>query len=144
VDSVAVLPVGVRAALVRGNADRGLVAWARGQMIEVPYGVTLWVAAQLSTERVKQHASVPPANSGGRCRMSHNERPGTLGSTRMSIGSEPLLTSISAGLMALCQQFWSRAGSPSRIQTPKRREGGVRLLNLPLDRRARWSTPGRA
>jgi predicted phosphodiesterase len=38
--------------LVRGNADRELVALARGEQIEIPDEVTPWVAAQLTDEHV--------------------------------------------------------------------------------------------
>jgi len=51
--------LGDRVVLVRGNADRELVALARGQVIEVPDEVTLWAAAQLSREHVDLLASLP-------------------------------------------------------------------------------------
>ena len=51
--------LGDRAVLVRGNADRELVALARGQRIEIPDDVTPWAAAQLSPEHVELLASFP-------------------------------------------------------------------------------------
>lgn len=42
--------LGERAVLVRGNADRELVALANGQEIDIPDEVTPWAAAQLSPE----------------------------------------------------------------------------------------------
>lgn len=51
--------LGDRAVLVRGNADRELVALARGQVIEIPDEVTPWAAAQLSPEHVELLASLP-------------------------------------------------------------------------------------
>jgi predicted phosphodiesterase len=44
--------LGERAVLVRGNADRELVALAQGQQIDIPDEVTPWAAAQLSPEHV--------------------------------------------------------------------------------------------
>ena len=41
------LALGERALLVRGNADRELVALARGEQIDIPDEVTPWAAAQL-------------------------------------------------------------------------------------------------
>lgn len=45
--------LGERAVLVRGNADRELVALARGERIEVPDEVSPWAAAQLSDAHVE-------------------------------------------------------------------------------------------
>lgn len=51
--------LGDRVVLVRGNADRELVALAHGQTIEIPDEVTPWAAAQLSPEHVDLLASLP-------------------------------------------------------------------------------------
>lgn len=51
--------LGDRALLVRGNADRELVALARGEAIEIPDEVTPWAAAQLSPEHVALLAHLP-------------------------------------------------------------------------------------
>jgi len=48
-----------RALLVRGNADRELVALARGRQIDVPDEVTPWAAAQLRQDHVKVLAGLP-------------------------------------------------------------------------------------
>ncbi len=53
------MALGDRVMLVRGNADRELVALARGQAIEIPDEVTRWAAAQLSAEHVELLASLP-------------------------------------------------------------------------------------
>lgn len=53
------MALGDRVVLVRGNADRELVALARGQAIEIPDKVTPWAAAQLSPEHVELLASLP-------------------------------------------------------------------------------------
>jgi hypothetical protein len=45
--------------LVRGNADRELVALARGEEIDIPDDVTPWAAAQLSPEHVAVLAALP-------------------------------------------------------------------------------------
>lgn len=50
---------GSRVRLVRGNADRELVALARGEEIEVPDDVTPWAAAQLGPEHVTLLADLP-------------------------------------------------------------------------------------
>jgi len=42
------LALGERVLLVRGNADRELVALARGEQIDIPDEVTPWAAAQLA------------------------------------------------------------------------------------------------
>ena len=44
---------------MRGNADRELVALARGEEIEVPDDVTPWAAAQLGPEHVTLLADLP-------------------------------------------------------------------------------------
>ena len=44
--------LGDRVVLVRGNADRDLVALARGVEIDVPDEISRWAAAQLSAEHV--------------------------------------------------------------------------------------------
>ncbi len=51
--------LGDRVVLVRGNADRELVALARGQVIAIPDEVTPWAAAQLSPGHVELLASLP-------------------------------------------------------------------------------------
>lgn len=51
--------LGDRVLLVRGNADRELVALARGTRIEVPDEVTPWAAAQLRPEQVALLAGLP-------------------------------------------------------------------------------------
>ncbi|HUY97589.1 MAG TPA: metallophosphoesterase family protein [Verrucomicrobiae bacterium] len=48
-----------RVVLVRGNADRELVALARGQVIDIPDEVTPWAAAQLLPQHVELLASLP-------------------------------------------------------------------------------------
>lgn len=45
--------------LVRGNADRELVALARGESIDIPDEVTPWAAEQLSPEHVDLLAGLP-------------------------------------------------------------------------------------
>jgi predicted phosphodiesterase len=51
--------LGDRVLLVRGNADRELVAWARGERFEVPDPVIPWAAAQLGPEHVELLAGLP-------------------------------------------------------------------------------------
>jgi putative phosphoesterase len=51
--------LGDRVTLVRGNADRELVALARGEPIDIPDEVTPWAAAQLSGADVDLLASLP-------------------------------------------------------------------------------------
>ncbi len=51
--------LGERAVLVRGNADRELVALARGETIDIPDEVTPWAAAQLHREHVELLAALP-------------------------------------------------------------------------------------
>jgi predicted phosphodiesterase len=51
--------LGGRALPVRGNADRELVALARGQHITVPDEITPWAAAQLGAEHVELLAQLP-------------------------------------------------------------------------------------
>lgn len=51
--------LGERALLVRGNADRELVALARGEVIDIPDEVTPWAAAQLTPENVDLLAGLP-------------------------------------------------------------------------------------
>jgi putative phosphoesterase len=53
--------LGERAVLVRGNADRALVALARGDSSAVPevYDVSAWAATQLSDEHVQLLAGLP-------------------------------------------------------------------------------------
>jgi predicted phosphodiesterase len=53
------LALGERVLLVRGNADRELVALARGEQIDVPDDVTPWAAAQLSGPQVDLLGSLP-------------------------------------------------------------------------------------
>lgn len=51
--------LGDRVLLVRGNADRELVALARGRDVAVPDEVSRWAAAQLSAEHVELLAGLP-------------------------------------------------------------------------------------
>jgi predicted phosphodiesterase len=51
--------LGDRVVLVRGNADRELVALARGEALEPPDDVSPWAAAQLTTEQVALLAGLP-------------------------------------------------------------------------------------
>lgn len=51
--------LGDRVVLVRGNADRELVALARGESIDVPDEVTPWAVGQLSPEHVDLLAGLP-------------------------------------------------------------------------------------
>jgi predicted phosphodiesterase len=51
--------LGERVLLVRGNADRELVALARGEDIEVPDPVAPWAAAQLRPDQVELLAGLP-------------------------------------------------------------------------------------
>ena len=51
--------LGERVVLVRGNADRELVALARGGQLDVPDPVSTWAAAQLSEEHVRLLAALP-------------------------------------------------------------------------------------
>jgi predicted phosphodiesterase len=51
--------LGERAVLVRGNADRELVALARGEPIDVPDEITPWAAAQLTRAQVDVLAGLP-------------------------------------------------------------------------------------
>jgi predicted phosphodiesterase len=53
------LSLGARAVLVRGNADRELVAFARGAAVDPPDDVTPWAAAQLSPAHVEVLAGLP-------------------------------------------------------------------------------------
>jgi predicted phosphodiesterase len=55
----ALTAVGDRAVLVRGNADRELVALARGEHIEVPDEISPWAAAQLGPDQVHLLAGLP-------------------------------------------------------------------------------------
>jgi putative phosphoesterase len=50
---------GDRVRLVRGNADRELVALCRGQAIEVPDDVTAWAAGQLTRTQISLLAELP-------------------------------------------------------------------------------------
>lgn len=50
--------LGERALLVRGNADRELVALATGVPIDIPDEVTPWAAAQLSADHVDMLAGL--------------------------------------------------------------------------------------
>lgn len=50
--------LGDRAVLVRGNADRELVALANGESIDIPDEVTEWAAAQLSATHVAMLAGL--------------------------------------------------------------------------------------
>jgi predicted phosphodiesterase len=51
--------LGDRVVLVRGNADRELVALARGESVEVPDEITPWAAAQLLPRHVSLLAALP-------------------------------------------------------------------------------------
>jgi predicted phosphodiesterase len=51
--------LGDRVLLVRGNADRELAAWARGERFEVPDPVVPWAAEQLGEEHVELLAGLP-------------------------------------------------------------------------------------
>jgi predicted phosphodiesterase len=51
--------LGDRVLLVRGNADRQLAAWARGERFEVPDPVVPWAAEQLEEEHVELLAGLP-------------------------------------------------------------------------------------
>jgi putative phosphoesterase len=51
--------LGERVVLVRGNADRELVALRRGGSIEIPDQVTPWAAAQLTQAQVELLANLP-------------------------------------------------------------------------------------
>ncbi|WP_216093404.1 metallophosphoesterase family protein [Cellulosimicrobium cellulans] len=51
--------LGERALLVRGNADRELVAWARDGAGDVPDPVVPWAAAQLRPDQVELLAGLP-------------------------------------------------------------------------------------
>lgn len=51
--------LGDRAILVRGNADRELVAVARGHAIDIPDEITPWAAQQLSPEHVAMLERLP-------------------------------------------------------------------------------------
>ena len=51
--------LGDRVVLVRGNADRELVALARGEEIEIPDDVTPWAAAELLPRHVDLLAGLP-------------------------------------------------------------------------------------
>lgn len=53
------LTEGERLRLVRGNADRELVALRRGEDIEIPDDVTPWAAAQLTEDHVAMLAGLP-------------------------------------------------------------------------------------
>jgi predicted phosphodiesterase len=53
------LALGDRVQLVRGNADRELVALANGKSIDIPDEVTPWAAAQLSPSHVAALAALP-------------------------------------------------------------------------------------
>jgi predicted phosphodiesterase len=53
------LKEGDRLRLVRGNADRELVALRRGEDIEIPDDVTPWAAAQLTEDQVELLAGLP-------------------------------------------------------------------------------------
>ncbi|WP_230854659.1 hypothetical protein [Arthrobacter terrae] len=46
--------------MVRGNADRELVALVRGESIGILYEVTPWTAAQLTAGHVDMLAALPP------------------------------------------------------------------------------------
>lgn len=50
---------GDRLRMVKGNADRELVALARGECIEIPDQVTPWAAAQLGIEHVRMLDELP-------------------------------------------------------------------------------------
>jgi len=51
--------LGERVLLVRGNADRDLVAMARGAQVDVPDGATRWAASQLAPDHVRLLAGLP-------------------------------------------------------------------------------------
>lgn len=51
--------MGDRVLLVRGNADRDMVALARGEQIEVPDNVVRWAAAQLRADQVALLSDLP-------------------------------------------------------------------------------------
>jgi putative phosphoesterase len=51
--------LGDRVTLVRGNADRELVALARGEPVDIPDEVTPWAAAQLSSADVALLEALP-------------------------------------------------------------------------------------
>ncbi len=53
------LSLGERAVLVRGNADRELVAFAGGAAVDPPDDVTPWAAAQLSPAHMELLAGLP-------------------------------------------------------------------------------------
>jgi len=53
------LALGERVLLVRGNADRELVALARGEQIDIPDEVVPWAAAQLREDHVALLAALP-------------------------------------------------------------------------------------
>jgi putative phosphoesterase len=53
------LSLGDRVVLVRGNADRELVALVRGEVIDIPDEVTPWAASQLLPEHVDLLAGLP-------------------------------------------------------------------------------------
>jgi predicted phosphodiesterase len=53
------LAEGDRVRLVRGNADRELVALRRGDRIELPDEITPWAAAQLTSAQVELLATLP-------------------------------------------------------------------------------------
>jgi len=50
--------LGDRALLLRGNADRELLALARGKSIEIPDAITPWAAAQLTPGQVDRLAAL--------------------------------------------------------------------------------------
>jgi predicted phosphodiesterase len=51
--------LGARAIWVRGNADRELVQWRRGELASVPDEVTPWAAAQLRDDQAELLAGLP-------------------------------------------------------------------------------------
>lgn len=53
------IAMGDRVLLVRGNADRDLVALARGEQIAVPDAVVPWAAAQLRNDQIALLAGLP-------------------------------------------------------------------------------------
>jgi predicted phosphodiesterase len=55
----ALTELGDRLILVRGNADRELVALARGEPVEVPDEISPWAAAQLRPDQVELLAGLP-------------------------------------------------------------------------------------
>jgi predicted phosphodiesterase len=55
----ALTALGERGVLVRGNADRELVALARGERIEVPDEISPWAADQLGPGQVELLAGLP-------------------------------------------------------------------------------------